>query len=397
MAIDPRISLGVQQASVTPAINIFNQAMQRNRQNAIQDQLLPGQLDLQQQQVQTGKINLQSAQDKQDLQSIANFATLQEDAINQAQQGNTLPLMTALSERGKNLLNEGRDASQTFEALDMLQQGNAVGAVRGLTSARGLAQQQGLLGQQRTAGQREQQDLLNTIQSGIDESGNLKPINELNATERAAAIKLGLAPRATGSAAQTIAQQGTVEDVASVESVLSGAREGGKLDVQTRKLPNIKSLVKKAELRASKENEVFTALNRAKAALPGITEVVGKLKELAPMVTSTFSGKVFDTAAKELGFGSTKGATSRAKFVSMVDNQVLPLLRDTFGAAFTAAEGDRLRDALADPDAAPDAKIAQLDAFIEQKFRDIETQELEASGLSGEQVPTSGFKILSIE
>ena len=58
--------------------------------------------------------------------------------------------------------------------------------------------------------------------------------------------------------------------------------------------------------------------------------------------------------------------------MAMVDNQVLPMLRDTFGAQFTVKEGETLRATLGDPDKTPAEKKAVLEAFIEQKIRNIE-------------------------
>jgi len=137
----------------------------------------------------------------------------------------------------------------------------------------------------------------------------------------------------------------------------------------------INRAVKLAEKAATEEGEVLTDLARMTAALPGLTDVVGKLRELAPIATSTFGGRVFDTAVKELGFGATKGATASAKFGAMVNNQVLPLLKPTFGAAFTVQEGDSLRATMGDKEASVEEKMATLDAFIEQKQRDIETKQ----------------------
>ena len=76
--------------------------------------------------------------------------------------------------------------------------------------------------------------------------------------------------------------------------------------------------------------------------------------------------------------------------VSIVDNQVLPLLRPIFGAAFTAAEGDRLRNALLDPDSTPGSRKAQLDAFLEQMQRNIEVKRSE---LSPTQEPEKNFDL----
>ena len=85
------------------------------------------------------------------------------------------------------------------------------------------------------------------------------------------------------------------------------------------------------------------------------------------------------SAVKQSGFGATKGATARAKFIAIVNNQVLPLLKETFGAAFTFQEGESLKATMGDPDASAEEKMVQLDAFIAQKMRDIETKQRQLS------------------
>ena len=105
------------------------------------------------------------------------------------------------------------------------------------------------------------------------------------------------------------------------------------------------------------------------------------------------AGRVFDFAVKESGFGSTEGATARAKFIAIINNQVLPLLKPTFGGSFTVSEGDELKATMGDPNATPEEKMAALDAFIDQKQRDIRTKQaqLNAPQQSGE---FSGFKVI---
>jgi hypothetical protein len=65
----------------------------------------------------------------------------------------------------------------------------------------------------------------------------------------------------------------------------------------------------------------------------------------------------------------------------------LPLLRQTFGAAFTVAEGDSLLATLGDPNMHPDEKNAVLDAFIENKRRDLETKRRRVSSDAGGDDP----------
>lgn len=214
--------------------------------------------------------------------------------------------------------------------------------------------------------------------------------------EQARRIKLGLAPRAVGSSAMTISDTGKAEDVAESESIIAGAKaqaaeEGKSRGISTtsnivgKAKADIARAVKAAEVQGKSKGESVTQLDSAKAALPSLIGVVDSLKTLAPVATNTYSGKAFDFLAKEAGFGATKGAEARAKFIAIIDNQVLPLLKQTFGAAFTATEGEALKKTMGDPDASAEAKIAQLNSFIENKVREIEVKERELGAESQPQ------------
>jgi hypothetical protein len=193
---------------------------------------------------------------------------------------------------------------------------------------------------------------------------------------KARRIQLGLDPRAQGSGALTIATTpGATNVVAASEAEIAGSKAGAseeaKLQQQNKYLPMIREKVKQAEVEGQARGEAMNTLRQTEASMPVLREAVEELRELAPIATSTIGGKIFDEAVKQTGFGSTEGATARAKFIAIVDNQVLPLLRQTFGAAFTVAEGEWLRATFGDPDATPEQKMAQLDAFIAQKERNI--------------------------
>jgi len=193
---------------------------------------------------------------------------------------------------------------------------------------------------------------------------------------RAAQIELGLQPRAGISAQERIAGDPSLSaQVAASSGREAGATESAKLNAQLDFKPAIAEAVKTAEASAKSRGESLSELGRAKAALPGLTEVVNKLITLSDVATYTLAGKAFDEVTKQLGFGATEGATARAKMESLVSNQILPLLRDTFGAQFTEREGESLRKTMLDIDASPAQKKEILNAFIEQKIRDIETKE----------------------
>ena len=134
--------------------------------------------------------------------------------------------------------------------------------------------------------------------------------------------------------------------------------------------------------------------------LPGLMTVVGELDALADKATYTTAGQLGDTFRRETGMGSSEGAVARASYIAKVDNQVLPMLRDTFGAAFTVAEGNSLRATLGDPNKSPAEKKAVLRAFIEQKQRDVvalASRTGAAPAPAGGAVTIDGFTIEPVE
>jgi hypothetical protein len=120
------------------------------------------------------------------------------------------------------------------------------------------------------------------------------------------------------------------------------------------------------------QGEARAAYNSMSSKLPGLEAVVQKLDDLSDKATYTAAGQILDIGRKQLGMEPRESAIARSEYISTVDNQVLPLLRDTFGAAFTQKEGDTLRATLGDPDKSPQEKKVVLRSFIEQKKRDLE-------------------------
>jgi hypothetical protein len=101
--------------------------------------------------------------------------------------------------------------------------------------------------------------------------------------------------------------------------------------------------------------------------LPELENTIKKLDGLSEKASYTYLDRGKNELRKQLGGTPTEGAVARSEYIAVVDNQVLPLLRDTFGAQFTVAEGESLRATLGDPNKTPQEKKAVLNAFIEQK------------------------------
>lgn len=128
--------------------------------------------------------------------------------------------------------------------------------------------------------------------------------------------------------------------------------------------------------------------------MPGLRSVVSELGELAKTATYTQTGQLFDAIVRETGQMPPEGAVARTKYIAMVDNTVLPLLRDTFGPAFTVKEGESLRATLGSPNVSPLEKQAILEAFIAQKERDLQALQSRLPG-AGNVMDSGGVAIPS--
>jgi hypothetical protein len=151
-------------------------------------------------------------------------------------------------------------------------------------------------------------------------------------------------------------------ELLSVEEERQAAREQGLT------LPAFK---KQQEEMAKARGEKVVLLQSASSKLPQLLNTVNKLSKLGEIATYTAAGVAFNTAARELGLPVPKGAVARKEYIATVDNEILPLLRDTFGAQFTQKEGESLKATLGDTGASPQEKEAILRSFIETKVANL--------------------------
>ena len=123
--------------------------------------------------------------------------------------------------------------------------------------------------------------------------------------------------------------------------------------------------------------------------------VVDQLNALSDTATYTLLGQASNEIKKQLGLPASEGAIARSEYIAVVDNQILPLLRETFGAAFTVKEGETLRATLGDPNKTPAEKKVVLDAFIAQKERDLQART--GQGVSPADTPFNQMDVLQIQ
>jgi hypothetical protein len=127
-----------------------------------------------------------------------------------------------------------------------------------------------------------------------------------------------------------------------------------------------------------------------KSKMPSLEKTVTQLNTLANAATYTKVGQFTNELKRQLGANVGNAAVARKQYESMVNNQILPLLRQTFGAQFTEKEGQTLRETLGDVNASPKEKQAVLKSFIQQKRRDVEDTARQIDIQRGGQLPQAG-------
>jgi hypothetical protein len=288
-----------------------------------------------------------------------------------------------LAKLGQNAVAAGQDPSLFIEALNANNPDDLNLAITRAATAQGNADkliEQGLMKEKAKSG-------LASAKTEILESGAViqaLPDGSVQVRDPSGEIVTGQARLDALSQSRQQALK-TLQAESEIAVDTEGKKSEAKLKTQLSLKPQIEAAVAEARTIAADKGQVFTELNQMKAALPGLQSTVGALRELAPIATSTYGGRVFDAAVKESGFGATEGATARAKFIAIVNNQVLPLLKQTFGGSFSVQEGQELKSSMGDPNASPSEKMAQLDAFIEQKIRTIESKEAQLKQPQGVQ------------
>lgn len=339
----------------------------RRQQAEQQAALAPLQLQQAEQSVLANERAMQEQDARRRVESIAVFSPVLRPELEKAiETGDTSSAQTVLTSRLNQLNRQGLPVDETVDAIERLRNGDVQGVLSDLNVIDQQAQMMGI-GAQRSVGQRDFETKVNLVKNDPELT---------TPAAKAAAIDLGLEARASTSAQERIAKDPELTTaVAQSQAEISGETEGAKLTKQLKHKPAITKAVKLAEKQATEKGEVLTDLARMEASLPGVKEAVNELLELSDIATSTLGGKAFDFLVKQSGFGSTKGADARAKLIAIVDNQVLPLLKETFGAAFTVQEGENLKASLVDPDASPSQKRQQLSAFLAQKERNIRTKQ----------------------
>lgn len=207
-----------------------------------------------------------------------------------------------------------------------------------------LAMLQGGGSPQATAGQRERAELL-------EQSRSKDPV-----VARSARIALGLDPRATGSAQQTIAERGTAKEVAKVAGTIEGGKQQAKLMAQLELEPEVKAAVQTAtsaaqaqanELSKNKSND--SAWRVYSTGLDNLSQSLGKTEQAGPLL------------------GRITAITADAQTADGAIAIMAPLLKQAFRSAgegqFTDKDQQLLMDMIPTRKDLPEARQSKLEAI----------------------------------
>lgn len=341
MAVDPTISMQTRQADVATPIN---QAAQLDQQNALTaEQTLKSHYEnmaeRDKQRLQStivGASQLKPYLDKGDLEGAHEFLVKRREALH--------------SRMGAG---ENVDTQETDYALEKIRSGDIEGLQNDVASMLAAGQAYGMIGSNNTPASVKEWQFYNSL----DENKKKEWLNNKRAGSNVdlgdRTLRLGADGQPETTYVKGITpdnQPKNVEDKAAAQVLGTerGVSEAKKKDIE--------------------------------AAIPSLMQVVDKLSNLGKTATYSKTGVISDNIARELGAVTgdktvPQGAVDRTEYISTVDNEVLPLLRQTFGAQFTLEEGKSLRATLGDPDKSPQEKDAVLRAFIEAKIREVSTLE----------------------
>lgn len=175
-------------------------------------------------------------------------------------------------------------------------------------------------------------------------------------------------------------QSGTVNPLTGApeaKSKMSWANEEGKNWSNSIWEPQTAEKTERAKHRGREAGETENLLTETLASYPNLERVTRELSALGKKATYTKVGQAADWVRAETGgYGgmvspSSEGANARTEYMNKVRTEIFPILRQTFGAQFTQAEGEKLETTLGDPNLPPDQKDAALRAFIDQKMGQI--------------------------
>jgi hypothetical protein len=156
----------------------------------------------------------------------------------------------------------------------------------------------------------------------------------------------------------------TPEQVSTRKTEEAGEIEKAKLEQKLKLEPEIEAAKAEAAVMGRLRGEDVDKLNYLESSIPELKGLTEEMRKVGKLSTYTTTGRLTNAVIKELGLPAREGAVARSELISMIDNQLLPMLKPTFGSAFTEREGDALKATMGDPNSSPEQRDAALNQFI---------------------------------
>jgi len=355
MPIQPGLSLMTQQADVAPAINQAAAADQQAAAFEQQQQLSQSQEQRNAEMALKAHYETMSERDKQRLQSTVVMASRLKPYLDRGDVEGAHGFLTqrqqALHDRmatGENI-----DDQETAYALDKLRTGDTAGLQTDIASILAAGQVYGMSG---SAGGARQPASITEWQY----------YNSLSPEDQQRWMRQKRSDKVANLGGESVVIGPDGNPVSNFQHTLRPEDRPGNAGA--------KAYADAAGTAYGREQgEAAAKLAAMEAHFPRLLETVAKLKGLAQKATYTPAGELVNAGTRFLGLGATEGGIAKADYESTALNETLPILRLTFGAQFTAAEGDRLVKTFGDPKLSPQEKTAALEATIQQKQGEIES------------------------
>ncbi len=321
-----------------------------------------------------------------------------------AQQPNTGAVINAANDRQmNNAMQTEQILRQHYDNLDAREKSRLTSTVIGASHLKSFLDANDVDGAKQFLQQRKQQ--LNTRMAhgeNIDtqetdyalqalEGGQIDQLkNEVNGILAAGQV-YGLVNPAAGVGGETgvlvnrLIKEGSAKDVnQALQLIKGGAGQTGKnianigtgreANYETQTGSNVSDLQYKPQIAresartgvvGARQGENEANFTDFKAAVPGLEKVVNNLYTVADRATYSLSNQATDAFQRQLGFNPGDDAAARTYYENLVRNEILPLLKPTFGAQFTIKEGEWLLATLGDVNLSPQEKKAALQARVD--------------------------------
>lgn len=199
-------------------------------------------------------------------------------------------------------------------------------------------------------------------------------LNAINDKERADALKSWASVDPEGAlgfytAQQKIANQNSITPYQQAMLALKNKE----IDALTGSGKNLSPYDRTLQVEEAKNRaEIEQKAKALEAGLPAFEEMATQLNEVGKDATYTMPGQAWDWTVRNLGLGATKGAEARERYRQIVNNELLPKLRETFGGQLSDAERESLLSTLGNVDLSAKEREQAVKSFIESKKRQLE-------------------------